>query len=60
MTSTSQSAVQRFIASARELFTEEKDPAKRWKKMTPLVGGFNQRPIDQSTVERLARLPAGR
>src|SRR5688500_3969247 len=37
MTSTSQSAVQRFITSARELFAEEQDPAERWKKMTPLL-----------------------
>src|SRR5687768_18351800 len=37
MTSSSQSAVQRFITSARELFAQEKDPAERWKKMTPLL-----------------------
>jgi predicted metal-dependent enzyme (double-stranded beta helix superfamily) len=37
MTSISQFAVQRFIALARKLFAEEKDPAKRWKKMTPLL-----------------------
>jgi predicted metal-dependent enzyme (double-stranded beta helix superfamily) len=36
MTST-QSAVQRFIASVRELFSKEKDPAQRWKQMTPLL-----------------------
>jgi predicted metal-dependent enzyme (double-stranded beta helix superfamily) len=36
MTST-QFAVQRFITSARELFSKEKDPAQRWKKMTPLL-----------------------
>jgi predicted metal-dependent enzyme (double-stranded beta helix superfamily) len=36
MTST-QSAVQRFITSARELFSKEKDPAQRWKHMTPLL-----------------------
>ena len=36
MTST-QSAVQRFITSARELFSKEKDPAQRWKKMMPLL-----------------------
>jgi predicted metal-dependent enzyme (double-stranded beta helix superfamily) len=36
MTST-QSAVQRFITSARELFSKEKDPAQRWKQMTPLL-----------------------
>jgi hypothetical protein len=28
------SALQKFIASARKLHTEEKDPAKRWEKMT--------------------------
>ena len=32
-----QTAVQRFIASARQLHTEEKDPAKRWARMTPLL-----------------------
>ena len=32
-----QSAVQKFIASARQLHAEEKDPAKRWEKMTPLL-----------------------
>ena len=32
-----QSAVQRFIASARQLHAEEKEPAKRWEKMTPLL-----------------------
>jgi predicted metal-dependent enzyme (double-stranded beta helix superfamily) len=37
MTSTSQSAVERFITSARELCAQEKDPAERWKKMTPLL-----------------------
>ena len=31
---TSQSAVQKFIASARSLHAEEKDAAKRWEKMT--------------------------
>jgi predicted metal-dependent enzyme (double-stranded beta helix superfamily) len=36
MTST-QSAVQRFITSVRELFSKEKDPAQRWKQMTPLL-----------------------
>ena len=32
-----QSAVQIFIASARRLHAEDKDPAKRWEKMTPLL-----------------------
>ena len=31
----SQSAFSRFIASTRELFSEEKDPETRWKKLTP-------------------------
>ena len=31
------SAVQKFIASARKLHAEEKDAAKRWEKMTPLL-----------------------
>jgi predicted metal-dependent enzyme (double-stranded beta helix superfamily) len=31
------SAVQKFIASARELHAQETDPAKRWEKMTPLL-----------------------
>ena len=34
---TSQSAVQIFIASARRLHAKEKDAAKRWEKMTPLL-----------------------
>ncbi|MDP2603753.1 MAG: hypothetical protein Q8S00_14340 [Deltaproteobacteria bacterium] len=33
----SQSAVQKFIAAARQLHAEEKDPAKRWQRMTPLL-----------------------
>jgi predicted metal-dependent enzyme (double-stranded beta helix superfamily) len=32
-----QSAVQKFVASARELFAAEPDPAKRWEKMSPLL-----------------------
>ena len=31
------SAMQKFIASARQLHAEEKDAAKRWEKMTPLL-----------------------
>jgi predicted metal-dependent enzyme (double-stranded beta helix superfamily) len=31
------SALQKFIASARKLHAEEKDPATRWEKMTPLL-----------------------
>lgn len=33
----SQTAVHKFIASARQLCAEEKDPAKRWQSMTPLL-----------------------
>jgi predicted metal-dependent enzyme (double-stranded beta helix superfamily) len=33
----SQTAVQKFIASARQLHAEEKEPAKRWQRMTPLL-----------------------
>jgi predicted metal-dependent enzyme (double-stranded beta helix superfamily) len=33
----SQTAVQKFIASARQLCAKEKDPAKRWQSMTPLL-----------------------
>ena|ERR1043166_2493570 len=33
----SESALQRFIQSARQLFSEEKDAVKRWQKMTPLL-----------------------
>jgi predicted metal-dependent enzyme (double-stranded beta helix superfamily) len=33
----SQTAVQKFIASARQLCAEEKDPDKRWQSMTPLL-----------------------
>jgi predicted metal-dependent enzyme (double-stranded beta helix superfamily) len=45
MTSTYQSAVQRFITSARELFSEETDPAKRWNKMTPLLEALISDPL---------------
>jgi predicted metal-dependent enzyme (double-stranded beta helix superfamily) len=45
MTSTSQSAVQRFITSVRELFSEEKDPAKRWQKMPPLLEALISDPL---------------
>ncbi len=31
------SALQKFIESARKLHAEEKNPAKRWEKMTPLL-----------------------
>jgi len=30
-------AVQKFIASARQLCAEEKDPVKRWRNMAPLL-----------------------
>lgn len=30
-------ALQKFIESARKLHAEERSPAKRWKKMTPLL-----------------------
>lgn len=33
----SQSAVQKFVASARELFAIETDPAKRWQRISPLL-----------------------
>jgi predicted metal-dependent enzyme (double-stranded beta helix superfamily) len=33
----SQSAVQKFIDSTRDLFAAEADPAKRWEKMSPLL-----------------------
>lgn len=33
----SKTAVQNFIESARQLFAEEKDAAKRWEKMSPLL-----------------------
>ncbi len=32
-----QTAVEKFIASTRELFAEEKDPSVRWQKMTPVL-----------------------
>lgn len=31
------SAVQKFIASTRRLYAEEKDPAKRWEQIAPLL-----------------------
>jgi predicted metal-dependent enzyme (double-stranded beta helix superfamily) len=45
MAATSQPAVKRFITSARELFTEEKDPAKRWDKMIPLLEALIADPV---------------
>jgi len=33
----SQTAVQKFIAAARDLFSQEQDLAVRWRKMTPLM-----------------------
>jgi predicted metal-dependent enzyme (double-stranded beta helix superfamily) len=33
----SKTAIQMFIESARQLFAEEKDAAKRWEKMSPLL-----------------------
>jgi len=33
----SQSALQKFVASSRELFAAEPDPVKRWGKMSPLL-----------------------
>ena len=45
MTSTSQTAVQRFITAARELFAEENDPAKRWNRMTPLLEALLADPL---------------
>ncbi|HVO94373.1 MAG TPA: hypothetical protein VMT22_16105 [Terriglobales bacterium] len=33
----SQTAVQKFIAAARDLFSQEQDLAARWRKMTPLM-----------------------
>jgi predicted metal-dependent enzyme (double-stranded beta helix superfamily) len=43
-------AVQKFIVSARKLHAEEKDPAIRWKKMTPLLQELIADPVvkDQS------------
>ena len=32
-----QTAVEKFIASTRELFAREQDPALRWQKMTPIL-----------------------
>jgi hypothetical protein len=47
-----QSALQQFIASARQLHAEENDPAKRWEKMIPLL----QRLLaDRAVMEQSAR-----
>jgi predicted metal-dependent enzyme (double-stranded beta helix superfamily) len=35
-----QTAVEKFIASTRELFAREQDPALRWQKMTPMLQGL--------------------
>ena len=49
-----QTAVQEFIASARRLHAEEKDPAKRWEKMTPLL---RELLADPSVKEQSRRWP---
>src|SRR5207244_2058854 len=48
------SAVQKFIASARELHAEENDPAKRWEKMIPLL---QQLLADPSVKEQSTKWP---
>ena len=49
-----QTAVQKFIASARQLHAEEKEPAKRWEKMTPLL---QELLADPSVREQSRRWP---
>ena len=50
----SQSAVQKFIASTRELFSAEADPVKRWEKMPPLL---QELLVDPSIKEQSKRWP---
>jgi predicted metal-dependent enzyme (double-stranded beta helix superfamily) len=52
--SMSQSAVQKFIASTRELFSAEADPVKRWEKMPPLL---QELLVDPSIKEQSKRWP---
>ena len=54
------SAVQKFIASARQLHAEETDPAKRWEKMTPLLQELIADPAVKEQSKQLARLLSGR
>lgn len=49
-----QSAVQKFIASARRLHAEEKDTKLRWEKMTPLLQELLS---DPSVKEQSAKWP---
>ncbi len=37
MATSAESAFNRFIGSTREVFSEEKDPARRWEKLAPLL-----------------------
>jgi hypothetical protein len=48
------SALQKFITSARKLHAEEKDPATRWEKMTPLL---QELLADPSVKEQSRRWP---
>ena len=50
-------AVQKFILSARKLHAEEKDAAKRWEKMTPLL---QELIADPAVKEQSKRWPACR
>jgi predicted metal-dependent enzyme (double-stranded beta helix superfamily) len=50
-----ETAVTRFIAAARQLHAEEKDPAKRWEKITPLL---QELLADPSLKEQAKRWPA--
>jgi predicted metal-dependent enzyme (double-stranded beta helix superfamily) len=51
----SETAVQKFISSARQLHAEEKDSAKRWEKMTPLL---RELLADPSLKEQAKKWPA--
>ena len=46
-----QPAVQKFIASTRELFAAEADPTKRWEKMSPLL----QELLADSSIKALSQ-----
>ena len=57
MGSNASSAVQRFITATRRLHAEERDPATRWRKMTPLLAELI---ADPSVKEQSKSWPACR
>jgi hypothetical protein len=40
MTTSTQNALERFVAKTRDLFGRETDPEKRWTQMDPILAEF--------------------